>query len=148
MSSAKDTQRNFLKRSTDVNITPSVPFVNGDDGLFQNVKTTIEAIKQDVEAFIFTNKGERMMRPTFGCSIRKYLFDPSDDALQTSLQSEISEGLKKYFPFVQLKEVSVIIPAADKTLLDSEVRVVVSIGVKNIDDIEIVTIDRVIQTLM
>ena len=42
------------------------------------VSKDASAIKQAIVNLLLTNKGERLMNPTYGSDIRKYLFEPLD----------------------------------------------------------------------
>ena len=42
------------------------------------VSKDASAIKQAIVNLLLTNKGERLMNPTYGSDIRSYLFEPMD----------------------------------------------------------------------
>jgi hypothetical protein len=123
------------------NITIGVPFRN-INGWFENVTRTEEAIRQDIRAFIFTNKGERIMRPDFGTNIKKYIFEPNDQIIRDKIIEEISEGINKFFPYVKLISVNAFTSNNDNTLSDNEIKVEIKLEIKIGNEIKILTIDN------
>ena len=67
-----------------------------------------ELIKGLVRQVIGTNKGERVMLPKFGVSIRKYLFEPFTQNIATSVAYEIRTQVQKYVPLVNIEAITVI----------------------------------------
>ena len=51
--------------------------------------TDIELIKRDLLNHFYTMKGERVMRPTYGCIIWDMLFEPFDDLVKESIISDV-----------------------------------------------------------
>jgi len=64
-------------------------------------------IAESIRIIIWTNKGERVMRPDFGCGIEKYLFAGSDDTTLRLIESEIQDAIRKWEPRVHEVEVRV-----------------------------------------
>tara|TARA_R110000824_G_scaffold160285_2_gene335024 strand:- start:959 stop:1375 length:417 start_codon:yes stop_codon:yes gene_type:complete len=82
------------------------PVVKGLGGFFtktDGVQTTMSGLKQ----LILTSKGERVMRPDFGTSFRKSVFEPMTSARVNSLENELNYAIKKYHPEVDILELSV-----------------------------------------
>ena len=76
------------------------PVVKGLGGFFTK---TMSGLKQ----LILTSKGERVMRPDFGTSFRKSVFEPMTSARVNSLENELNYAIKKYHPEVDILELSV-----------------------------------------
>ena len=54
---------------------PNYPLKYTDiDGPYQSIKNIKDTIKQNVKMVVLTSPGERVMDPSFGVGIRKYLF--------------------------------------------------------------------------
>lgn len=66
-----------------------------------------ELIKGMVRQVIGTSKGERVMLPKFGVSIREYLFEPFTKNIATNVAYEIRTQVKKYVPSVEILSVTV-----------------------------------------
>jgi hypothetical protein len=64
-------------------------------------------IAESIRIIIWTSKGERIMRPDFGCGIDRYLFEGSDDTTMHRMEEEISEAIRMWEPRVHNVEVQV-----------------------------------------
>src|SRR5688500_2455963 len=53
-------------------------------------------VKQMMLQVLFTNPGERINRPDFGCGIRKMVFAPNSEATANLLQVIILEAMDKW----------------------------------------------------
>ena len=99
---------------------PAFPFRPGLDGRF--AYTSGEAIiRQSIETILDTEPGERVMLPTFGCGLRRYLMRPNTTATRTSIQQEISSSLARWEPRIQVTEVPVT-PGDDPALVWISIR--------------------------
>ncbi|MFI8261862.1 MULTISPECIES: GPW/gp25 family protein [unclassified Streptomyces] len=65
------------------------------------------AIRQSVETILDTEPGERVMRPTFGCGLRRHLMAPNTPATRTAIAAEIGEALSAWEPRIRVTEVAV-----------------------------------------
>ncbi|MER7461304.1 GPW/gp25 family protein [Streptomyces sp. NPDC097981] len=74
------------------------------------------AIRQSVETILDTEPGERIMRPTFGCGLRRHLMAPNTPATRTAIAAEIGEALTAWEPRIRVTEVSVT-PGEEPTLV-------------------------------
>ncbi|MEU5342929.1 GPW/gp25 family protein [Streptomyces sp. NPDC020766] len=75
-----------------------------------------QAIRQSIETVLDTEPGERVMLPTFGCGLRRFLMQPNSPATRTAMQQEISDSLRHWEPRIQVSEVSVT-PGDDPALV-------------------------------
>tara|TARA_Y100000356_G_C11143264_1_gene226523 strand:+ start:118 stop:570 length:453 start_codon:yes stop_codon:yes gene_type:complete len=83
-------------------------FIMGEpEGWFKSTKTTIASIKENLKAIINTEKGERLMQPNIGMNLRAKLFNPIDVELNVLIEEEIVATIGKYFPFVNITELTV-----------------------------------------
>ncbi|MCX4695762.1 GPW/gp25 family protein [Streptomyces sp. NBC_01408] len=73
-------------------------------------------IRQSIETILDTEPGERVMRPSFGCGLRRYLMTPNTAATRTALSEEISEALTRWEPRIRVTEVAVT-PGEEPTLV-------------------------------
>ncbi|MFI5668242.1 GPW/gp25 family protein [Streptomyces sp. NPDC051704] len=74
------------------------------------------AIRQSVETILDTEPGERVMRPTFGCGLRRHLMAPNTPATRTAIAAEIGEALSAWEPRIRVTEVAVT-PGEEPTLV-------------------------------
>ena len=51
-----------------------------------------EKVQQSILVILLTEPGERVMRPDFGCGLRRFLMEPNTVAVRASIQREVSRG--------------------------------------------------------
>lgn len=64
---------------------------------------------------LFTNPGERVNRPDFGCGLKQLVFMPNSDALAASTQALVHGALQRWLSRV-IKVESVTVEAVDAQL--------------------------------
>ena len=66
-----------------------------------------EDVKQSIRIILGTSKGERVMRPEFGCGIHDLPFETMDATTIGFVKSSVEEALTEYEPRINLKDVRV-----------------------------------------
>ena len=96
-------------RDENIFIGIDLPFRKSDgvEGWFASTSTTIEAVKNNIRNLVQTEQGERLMQPTLGLSLRKYLFEIMDDEVIFSIQNDIVESFKRWLPFVNIQDIQI-----------------------------------------
>lgn len=56
------------------------------------------SIEQSIRLIVLTSKGERVMRPDFGCSIRDYMFATPDFSTLSRVTEEVEDALVRFEP--------------------------------------------------
>ncbi|MDE5864043.1 MAG: GPW/gp25 family protein [Lachnospiraceae bacterium] len=64
-------------------------------------------IKQSIYLIIMTRKGERVMRPDFGCDIHQFMFDTIDYTTLMMMQQAVETALIRWEPRIQDIQVDV-----------------------------------------
>jgi phage baseplate assembly protein W len=64
-----------------------------------------ENIRQSVEVIIGTAKGERVMRPDFGCAVHDYVFAAADPATLSMIEDAVEEALVQWEPRIDVEDV-------------------------------------------
>ena len=62
-------------------------------------------IAEAIRIIIWTARGERVMRPDFGCGIERYLFEGTSDMTLRLIESEVAESIRMWEPRVDQVEV-------------------------------------------
>jgi hypothetical protein len=75
-----------------------------------------DKVRQSIWIILDTEPGERLMRPTFGCGLRRYLMKPNTPATRALIQHDVQLGLSLWEPRIQLKDVRVD-PGGDPSLV-------------------------------
>ena len=64
------------------------------------------SVRQSIEIILSTSKGERIMRPDFGCDLNKLLFAPNNGATQALATFEVGEALRAWEPRIEVLDVT------------------------------------------
>jgi hypothetical protein len=80
----------------------------------------MELIRQSVATILDTEPRERIMLPTFGCGLRRYLMEPNSLATRTAMAADISTSLQLWEPRITLANVAVT-PGEDPSLVWIEI---------------------------
>lgn len=70
-----------------------------------------EDIKQSIRIIVETSKGERVMRPDFGCGIHDLVFDVVSSATLRRVEREIDDALRRFE--ARIDEVTVTVNATE-----------------------------------
>ncbi len=76
-----------------------------------------ESIKQSIRIILFTAKGERVMRPDFGCGIHELVFAPNDAAIRGMAEYHVSEALRLWEPRIEVLRVKATASGAQGEVL-------------------------------
>ena len=82
-----------------------------------------EDIRQAIYLIIMTRKGERVMRPEFGCSIHDYAFDSMDYGTLSKIEDAVREALVLWEP--RIRDIEVRAAGAEAGRLDISISYVV-----------------------
>jgi len=74
-------------------------------------------IRDMIMQVLFTDPGERVNRPDFGCGLKQLVFMPNSDALATATQFLIQGSLQRWL------EAVIQVEAVEVEAVDSELRV-------------------------
>lgn len=75
-----------------------------------------EKVRQSIFLILETEPGERLMRPAFGCGLRRYLMAPNNTATRALIKYDVERGLALSEPRIKLQNVSVD-PGEDPALV-------------------------------
>ncbi|HEX3034038.1 MAG TPA: GPW/gp25 family protein [Thermodesulfobacteriota bacterium] len=70
-------------------------------------------IKESIRIILSTSKGERVMRPDFGCGIHELVFAPINPTTVNLVQNTVQEALTLWEPRIELINVDVSTENAD-----------------------------------
>jgi phage baseplate assembly protein W len=79
-----------------------------------------EKVRQSIQIILDTEPGERVMRPMFGCGLRRYLMKPNTVATRALIQREVSIALKTWEPRIDVQYLQVT-PGDDPALVLIEI---------------------------
>ena len=64
-------------------------------------------IHESIRQILGTKRGERFLRPDFGCRLPELLFEPNTDILHGLIRHEVEEALTNWEPRITLTDVTV-----------------------------------------
>jgi phage baseplate assembly protein W len=85
-------------------------------GVFRLNYTTQDQIKSNLINFFLTNRGERVLNPTFGGNLRATIFEQLSENTIDSLEDIIRESLSQYFPRVIVRDLQLTADTEYNTL--------------------------------
>lgn len=95
------------------------PLLPDGDGKVDFV-SGLDLVRQSIEIILDTEPGERIMRPSFGCGLRRYLMAPNTLTTRTAMAADITAALGAWEPRIQVTNVSVT-PDDNPTLVWIEI---------------------------
>ena len=80
-----------------------------DQGGEKRVKMAADemSVRQSIEIILSTAKGERVMRPEFGCNLNRLLFSPNSGTTRALAAFEAQEALRTWEPRIEVLEAGV-----------------------------------------
>ncbi|MCB0187102.1 MAG: GPW/gp25 family protein, partial [Caldilineaceae bacterium] len=73
-------------------------------------------VRESIRLILLTEPGERLMRESFGCGLRRFLFEPNTLATRQLIQERIVRALERWEPRVRVDSVQVDANAADERM--------------------------------
>jgi len=99
-------------------ININYPFKSSVEGFFLDMTTnSLDAVKEDLQYLLLTEKGERFYLPDFGTNLKKFLFDPNDEKNAADIQNELIVTVNKYLPGLTISNVEILSEDDDKGLI-------------------------------
>jgi phage baseplate assembly protein W len=80
----------------------------------------VDHVAQSVRLILETEPGERLMRPSFGCGLRRYLMKPNTPATRSLIRGDVELALATWEPRIDLRRVDVL-PGDDPALVEINV---------------------------
>ena len=116
---------NPLDLQKNIAIGVSLPF-NGP-GVFNSTYTTKDQIKSNLVNLLLTDTGERLMNPTFGCDLRKFLFEGITENNLSNLTISLANSIKTFVPEITVLNIEVG-PNTDYNTIDLSVNYLLNIS--------------------
>lgn len=75
---------------------------------FDMNETKEDSITSMLLHIIFTPKGQRLRRPTFGTDLIRFIFEPNNSGTWDGIKNEIREQVQMYLPQVMVDDLKII----------------------------------------
>ena len=92
-------------------LTPKLPFALDEQDGLKLVKNFPDLIDQNLRNLLLTLPGERIMDPSFGVGLARYLFEQNDPIVYAEIQAKIQQQVQKYLPFVRIDNIQFTDPS-------------------------------------
>jgi phage baseplate assembly protein W len=69
--------------------------------------SNVSLIKSNLKSLIKTIRGERFMRPDYGCNLKRFLMEPLDETLFNMIKEEIVISIRRYLRTVSIEKIQV-----------------------------------------
>ena len=80
---------------------------NVSEGGYFSQSYGVSLIKNNLRQLLLCEKGERVMLPSYGLSLQKYVFEPLDETTYFLVKNDILKTLDTYFSIVDVISLSV-----------------------------------------
>ena len=110
----------------------SIPFSN-QKAIFNQTYSTKEQIKSNILNYLLTNKGERVLNPSFGSNLLKQIFEQITPDLLSGLEIHLREDISNNFPLVRINTLDVIPNHDSNTITISLTYTVLNSEIENIE---------------
>ena len=67
----------------------------------------LKLVKSNLNSLIRTERGERFMRPDYGCNLRKFLMEPLDETTFSLIKEEVVVAIRRYLRTVAMNKIQV-----------------------------------------
>ena len=105
----------------DTYIGIELPLTYGNSGFFKRTKTALEQTRSNIKNLLETNKGERLGNPTFGCDLRRVLFEKEGD-IESDIEEAITSAMNEFLPFVTIVEIKSLFSEANPNIVNVSLR--------------------------
>lgn len=93
-----------------------LPLTGEHGAVFKQNYITMDQAVANAKNLLLTEPGERIMLPTFGCGLKKTIFENLTQETVTILESRIKSSFQTFLPYIFIQKL-VLTPDEDKNTL-------------------------------
>ena len=116
---------NPLDLQGNIAIGVALPF--NAPGVFKSTYTTKDQIKSNLVNLLLTDVGERVMNPTFGCNLKRFIFEGITENNIDNLKENLSDSIAVFVPEVAVTDI-IVVPNNDFNAIDLTINYVLKIS--------------------
>jgi Bacteriophage baseplate protein W len=83
------------------------PLMPARDGRLDYVSGA-EKVQQSLRILLDTDPGERVMRPSFGCGLRRYLMQPNTAAIRALIRQDVQRAIAQWERRIDVQAIDVL----------------------------------------
>ncbi len=99
-------------------IAVSLPLALSDEYGYEMLTDLKSVFKQNLKTLILTEPGERVMDPSYGVGIRKFLFENFSQSLLSNIDSKIREQARTYIPAINILQINFDTSGIDRNTIN------------------------------
>tara|TARA_Y100000593_G_C4297876_1_gene331630 strand:- start:1644 stop:2012 length:369 start_codon:yes stop_codon:yes gene_type:complete len=99
-----------------------LPITKDSGDGFVMIKDFKTLVKQNLKMLLLTHPGERVMEPSFGIGIQRFLFENFNNNTFQRIEDAIMEQVAIYLPVLTIKEINFITDDADANRLQVKIK--------------------------
>ena len=99
-------------------IAVSLPLTLSDEYGYEMLTDLKSVFKQNLKTLILTEPGERVMDPSYGVGIRKFLFENFSQSLLSNIDSKIREQARSYIPAINILQINFDTSGIDRNTIN------------------------------
>jgi hypothetical protein len=119
------TRVNPLDLQGNIAIGVALPF--NAPGVFKSTYTTKDQIKSNLVNLLLTDAGERVMNPTFGCDLKRFIFEGITESNINNLKESLANSIAVFVPEVSVTDI-IIVPNTDFNAIDLTINYILRIS--------------------
>lgn len=119
------TRVNPLDLQGNIAIGVALPF--DAPGVFKSTYTTKDQIKSNLVNLLLTDVGERVMNPTFGCDLKRFIFEGITENNISNLKESLANSIAVFVPEVSVTDI-IIVPNTDFNTIDLTINYILRIS--------------------
>jgi phage baseplate assembly protein W len=85
-----------------------MPLVGESGAKFKQNYLTMDQAVANAKNLILTEPGERVMLPTFGCGLKRVLFDQTTPETLAALETRIRNSFQTFLPYIFIQELNLV----------------------------------------
>jgi phage baseplate assembly protein W len=99
-------------------IAVKLPLALSDEYGYEMLTDLKSVFKQNLKTLILTEPGERVMDPSYGVGIRKFLFENFSQSLLSNIDSKIREQARTYIPAINILQINFDTSGIDRNTIN------------------------------
>lgn len=84
-------------------------------GVFETLTSSDQQGIANLKNLILTFPGERYANPTFGCNLKKIVFEPNTMIVKEQIQTTIETAIANFTPYINIQNIEIITSEDDPT---------------------------------
>jgi phage baseplate assembly protein W len=82
-----------------------LPLMYSQENGYMMIKSMLPMIQQNLKMLLLTDPGERVMIPTFGVGLRRYLFENFTETTYARIRQKINQQARTFMPYITINNI-------------------------------------------